>query len=180
MPLASVRLARPSDLRHLAAIEDAGSVFFQQHFGSVVPALASPAPRGVDRDLTGTLLVAEVEGRLAGFAHLTSPEGHAHLEQVSVLPAYGRQGIGTQLVRATMEEARWAGHDAISLCTFRDVPFNGPFYASLGFTEVTSLAPFQRRLREVEGALGLDEVGARVVMSAPLGRRPSHRRVNES
>ncbi len=35
-----------------------------------------------------------------------------------------------------MAEARAQGFDRLSLCTYRDVPWNGPFYASLGFTEV--------------------------------------------
>ena len=168
---ASVRPARPSDLRHLAAIEDAAEVLFEEHVGAPVPQLSTPAPSGGDRDLVGTLLVAQVEGEVVGFAHLTTPEGHAHLEQVSVLPAFGRRGIGTALVRAVMEEARWAGHDRLSLCTFRDVPFNGPFYAALGFTEVEVLEPFQRRLRALEQKLGLDDVGPRVVMSVRLSRR---------
>ena len=168
----TIRLARPSDLRHLAAIEDAGGELFEAYLGPIEAGpLTAPAPSGFERELSGTLLVAQVDASLVGFAHLTTPDGHAHLEQVSVLPAAGRQGIGTALVRAVMEEARWAGHDRISLCTFADVPFNGPFYAGLGFTEVSVLAPFQARLRAVETSLGLDEVGVRIVMSAPLGRR---------
>ncbi len=168
----TIRLARPSDLRHLALIEDAGSVLFEPYLGSVATGpLAAPAPSGGDRDLVGTLLVAVVEEDLVGFAHLTTPDGHAHLEQVSVLPVHTRRGIGAALVRAVMEEARWAGHDRISLCTFADVPFNAPFYASLGFSELELLAPFQLRLRAVEAALGLDDVGPRIVMSAPLGHR---------
>jgi GNAT superfamily N-acetyltransferase len=167
----TIRLARPSDLRHLAAIEDAGAVLFDEHFGVRLRVLSAPAPSGGERDLTGTLLVALVDEQVVGFAHLVTHDGNAHLEQVSVLPTYGRRGIGTALVRAAMEEARWSGHDRMSLCTFREVPFNGPFYAALGFTESTSLEPFQARLRAVERALGLDEVGARIVMSARLGRR---------
>ncbi len=166
----TIRLARPSDLRHLAAIEDAGVALFEEHFGHAVPQVCVAAPSGGERDLTGTLLVAEVDGRLVGFAHLTNPDGHAHLEQLSVLPAYGRRGIGTALVRAVLEEARWAGHDRVSLCTFRDVPFNGPFYASLGFAEVAVPEPFQQRLRAAEIGLHLDEVGVRVVLSAPARR----------
>ena len=34
----------------------------------------------------------------------------------------------------------------MSLCTFRDLPWNGPFYARLGFVEVRDPAPYQRRL----------------------------------
>jgi GNAT superfamily N-acetyltransferase len=175
MPSVPVRLARPSDLRHLAAVEEAGAALFAEHLGPLPASLTSPARSGGERDLAGTLLVvpgdeAGVEPVL-GFAHLTTPDGHAHLEQLSVLPAHTRRGLGSALVRATMEEARWAGHDRISLCTFRDVPFNGPFYAALGFSEVDRLEPFQARLRARERALGLDDVGVRVVMSAPLVRR---------
>lgn len=127
-----IRLARPSDLRHLARIEDVGAVLFDEYFGARSASLSAPAPSGGDRDLAGTILVAQVAEQVVGFAHLTTPDGSAHLEQVSVLPTYGRRGIGTALVRAAMEEARWSGHDRLSLCTFRDVPFNGPFYAALG------------------------------------------------
>lgn len=164
-----IRLARPSDLRHLAAIEDAGLPLFEEHLGDrMVPALRSPAPAGVDRQLSGTLLVADVDGEVVGFAHLTFPDGAAHLEQISVLPSHGRRGVGAALVRATMEEARWAGHDRLSLCTYRDLPWNGPFYARLGFTEVERLAPFQERLRAHERDLGLDDAGVRVVMDVAL------------
>lgn len=175
MTSASIRLARPSDLRHLAGIEEAGGVLFEQHFGAeAMTALGAPAPTGGERDLTGTVLVAVQDGTVVGFAHLVAPDGHAHLEQVSVLPSYGRQGIGTALVRAVMEEARWGGHDVLSLCTFADVPWNGPFYRSVGFEEARDLDPFQARLRRHEQALGLDDVARRVVMRAQL-RRPGER-----
>ena len=43
----SVRPARPSELRHLAAIEDSGAAPFADWFGeAVVPALLAPAPSG--------------------------------------------------------------------------------------------------------------------------------------
>ena len=173
-PPARIRPARPSDLRRLAAIEDAGGVLFREYFGeSMVPALLAPAPSGSERDGQGFLLVATVDRALVGFAHVLDLDDEsrvAHLEQVSVLPEYGRRGIGAQLVRAAMEEARWAGYEEMSLCTYRDVPWNGPFYAALGFVEVDRLLGFQRRLRAHEHELGLDDVGVRVVMSRPLWR----------
>ena len=56
----SVRPARPSELRHLAAIEDSGAAPFADWFGeAVVPALLAPAPSGASRDAAdGALLVA--------------------------------------------------------------------------------------------------------------------------
>lgn len=166
----AVRHARPSDLRHLAAVEDAGVPLFQELFGdAIAPVLISPAPSGLDRDLEpGFILVAVAGGRVVGFAHVTDQDGHAHLEQLSVLPEHGRRGIGGALVRASMDEARWAGYDEMSLCTYRDVPWNGPFYARLGFVEVERLSAHQKRLHEHELALGLDANGVRIVMSRGL------------
>lgn len=167
----TIRLARPSDLRHLAAVEDAGGPLFIEHFGdAVVPALTSPAPSGGERDLVGTLLVAVENGVVIGFAHVLTYDDRAHLEQLSVLPAHGRRGVGTALLRAAMEEARWAGLESMSLTTYRDVPWNGPFYARLGFVEVAEPAPYQRLLREHEVELRLDEPGPRVVMEVSLRR----------
>ncbi|MEO9325505.1 GNAT family N-acetyltransferase [Nocardioides sp. C4-1] len=166
-----VRPARPSDLRRLAAIEDAGGPMFVEHFaGRGVPALTAPAPSGAERDGHGFLLVAAEDRRLVGFVHVVPYDLHAHLEQLSVLPSHHRRGIGTALVRAAMEEARWAGFDRMSLCTYRDVPWNGPFYAGLGFAEVERLEPFQADLRARERRLGLDDAGPRLVMERPVVR----------
>lgn len=168
-----VRPARPSDLRRLAAVEDAGAPMYAEHFGDrVVPALVAPAPSGAERDGSGFLLVAAAERRLVGFAHVVPHDLHAHLEQLSVLPSHHRHGIGTRLVGAAMEEARWAGYDRMSLTTYRDVPWNAPFYAGLGFVEVAPerQARFQRDLRAREVALRLDEPGPRVVMERRLER----------
>jgi ribosomal protein S18 acetylase RimI-like enzyme len=172
-PGITIRSARPSDLRLLAAIEDAGVPMFTEHFGAAIaPVLLSPAPSGLDRDLApGFIVVADAAGLVVGFAHVTDQDGHAHLEQLSVLPEHGRRGIGSALVRAAMEEARWAGYDALSLCTYRDVPWNGPFYAGLGFAEVEQLSAHQQRLHDHEIALGLDVNGVRVVMSRALERQ---------
>ena len=169
----AVRTARPSDLRRIAPVEDAGGAMYAEHFGDrTVPALTAPAPSGAERDGVGFLLVAVDDRRLVGFAHVVPHDLHAHLEQLSVLPAYQRRGIGTTLVRAAMEEARWGGYDVMSLTTYRDVPWNGPFYARLGFAEVEAsrLERFQRDLRDLERAAGLDEPGPRIVMQRRLER----------
>ncbi|WP_244929324.1 GNAT family N-acetyltransferase [Nocardioides sp. W7] len=168
----AVRLARPSDLRHLASIEDAGGALFEEHLGDLTgDALVAPAVSGGERaDRPGFLLVAG--DPVVGFAHVLLIEGEAHLEQVSVHPDAMRQGVGTALVRAAMEEARWAGHERMSLATYRDVPWNGPFYVGLGFAEVARPAPWQVRLREHEVELGLDRHGPRILMDTALLRQP--------
>lgn len=166
-----VRYVRAADLKHIAAIEDSGGAQFRAAFGpDMHPVLSEPADSGWERDdKPGFLLVAARDGEPpVGFVHVLEIDGHAHLEQLSVRPEVQRQGVGSALVRAAMREARRDGHRHLSLCTYRDLAFNGPFYASLGFEEVTDLLPFQRRLREHETALGLDVDGARIVMSVAL------------
>jgi ribosomal protein S18 acetylase RimI-like enzyme len=167
-----VRHARAADLTQLAAIEDAGGPQFQEYFGDAIePILLSPAMDGRERESQpGFLLVATIDeqGPPVGFVHVLVIDGHAHLEQLSVLPEHQRRGIGVALTRAAMDEARGQGFDRLSLCTYRDVPWNGPFYRGAGFTEVTDLAPYERRLRDKERELGLDINGVRVVMEVAL------------
>ncbi|GCD88353.1 GCN5 family N-acetyltransferase [Nocardioides sp. LS1] len=172
-PGVRLRLARPSDLRHLAAVEDSGGPMFAEAFGDdIAPVLLSPAGSGFDRALlAGFIVVADVDGEVVGFAHVLDVEGHAHLEQISVVPEHGRRGIGSSLVAAVLEEARWQGYDEMSLCTYRDLPWNGPFYAGLGFVEVAEIEPWQWRLHEHEIALGLEHNGARIVMTRPVRGR---------
>ena len=170
-PSYAVRPLRAADLKHIAAIEDSGAPQFRAAFGpDLHPVLSEPADSGWERDSKpGWLLVAARDGEPpVGFVHVLELDGHAHLEQLSVRPEAQRQGVGTDLVRAAMREARRDGHRRLSLCTYRDLAFNGPFYAALGFEEVTDLLPFQQRLREHEAEIGLDVDGPRIVMSVAL------------
>jgi ribosomal protein S18 acetylase RimI-like enzyme len=167
-----IRPARAADLGQIGPIEDAGGPQFRELFGDAIePILLSPAADGRQRAAEpGFLLVAALDEQSppVGFVHVLVLDGHAHLEQLSVLPEHQRRGMGAALTRAAMAEARAQGFDRMSLCTYRDVPWNGPFYGSLGFTEVAEPAPYERRLRDKERELGLDINGARVVMEVAL------------
>ncbi len=56
----------------------------------------------------------------------------------------------------------------MTLCTFADVPFNAPFYASCGFEESTRPGQSLAALRIHEAQLGLDDLGRRIVMRIRL------------
>jgi GNAT superfamily N-acetyltransferase len=103
-----------------------------------------------------------------GFARVDEVDGNAHLEELDVLPARMRRGVGGALVEHVCTWAASRGYRAVTLCTFRDVPWNGPFYAKHGFREVDELTPGLVALREAEAAVGLDAVGTRVVMRREL------------
>jgi GNAT superfamily N-acetyltransferase len=167
-----VRQARAADLKHLAPIEEAGGALFEEVLGDLTgDPLMSPAPRGGDRDGTpGFLLVVGPVGEPVGFAHVEVVDGFAHLAQLSVHPDAMRQGIGSALVRAAMREAWHQGYNRLSLTTYRDLSWNGPFYARLGFVEAAHPEPFEVHRRELEKQVGLDRHGPRVVMEVALTR----------
>jgi GNAT superfamily N-acetyltransferase len=94
-----------------------------------------------------------------GFAHIEVVEPTAaHLEEIDVHPQHGRRGLGTKLVRAICTWAIGAGYDPVTLTTFRDVPWNMPFYARLGFEVIPSeaLSPGLRSVVQDETRRGLD------------------------
>ncbi len=101
-------------------------------------------------------------GEPAGFAVAGPLGGGLHLRELSVDPAHGRRGIGTALVDTVIAASREQGLAGVSLTTFRDVPFNAPFYARLGFEEL----PVDR----ADGALRDAFVG-----EVPAGVEPAKR-----
>jgi GNAT superfamily N-acetyltransferase len=59
-----------------------------------------------------------------------------HTEQVSVTPAHARRGLGAALIDHLAAVAAAEGRAALTLTTFRDVPWNAPYYKRLGFAVV--------------------------------------------
>jgi GNAT superfamily N-acetyltransferase len=161
-----IALARPYDLPLIPAIELAAAQL-----------LAGHAPAAVLRETTsqfelrkarrlGRLWVALAEDAPVGFAHVVVHEkGAAHLEEVDVHPSHGRLGLGRRLVQTVCAWATSHGFDAVTLSTFRDVPWNMPFYARLGFEPVTPdlMSIALRSVIDDEARRGLDPA-RRVVM----------------
>ncbi|GAB0148804.1 GNAT family N-acetyltransferase [Marichromatium sp. PS1] len=56
-----------------------------------------------------------------------------HLSQLAVRLAQQRRGGGRGLVRTAIAWARSRHYHALTLTTFRDLGWNAPFYATLGF-----------------------------------------------
>lgn len=96
-------------------------------------------------------------------------EGAVYVEEMDVLPAHGRRGLGGRLLACVCAWAKAQGHAAITLSTFRDVPWNGPFYRKHGFRDLlpAEWTPGMRAIREREAQHGL-RVEARVFMRREL------------
>jgi len=155
-----IGLARGGDAEFLPAIEERAASLFSPD--DVSPELAAdPTKASVYQEAQkdGRVFVARDEtDRIVGFAHLTWIDEHAHLEELDVEPTFGRRGIGRRLALAACDWARAQGSDRITLSTFRDVPWNAPFYSRLGFETIpdSELSRALRKLRENENRTGLD------------------------
>lgn len=162
-----IGLAAENEVAAIPEIERRASLLFAPE--DLPPAIAA---RTTSRDdyaraqHEGRLIVArDPGGAVVGFAHLEILDGRAHLEELDVDPAFGRRGIGGRLVAAACGWARERRFDSISLTTFREIPWNAPFYTRLGFVVLSpeSLTDALRALRESERGVGLD-VERRVIM----------------
>jgi GNAT superfamily N-acetyltransferase len=125
--------ARPVDLPAIAGIERAGGRMLAAYLGVTGFDDVTPFDQLEDARARGRLWVARGAERPVGFALARRLDGEAHLEEVDVLPAYGRQGIGSRLVGTVRHWATREGCRYLTLTTFRTVPWNMPFYARLGF-----------------------------------------------
>jgi GNAT superfamily N-acetyltransferase len=167
----TISAARQEDLAWLPAIELAAARL-----------LDGLAPESVLNETTNleVLNTARCEGHLwvalsddvpVGFAHVEVIEPDArHLEEIDVHPDHGRRGVGTTLVLRVCEWAASRGYKSVTLTTFRDAPWNMPFYAGLGFAVVPpeELSDALHAVVDDETRRGLDP-RRRVVMKRPSG-----------
>jgi GNAT superfamily N-acetyltransferase len=103
-----------------------------------------------------------------GFVSVVLVDGEAHVDQLSVLPERGGRGIGRALLDRAIRWARDEGLAAVTLTTYRDVPWNAPFYARVGFEVVADPAPGLAAIRAHERDTGVDAMGPRVAMRLVL------------
>ena len=106
----------------------------------------------------GLVWVAEDAGRLIGFATCEAFEDDLHLWELAVRHEAQGKGAGRALIAAVVDEARIRRLPTVSLTTFRDIPWNAPFYGRCGFVVIpeAEFTPFLKLVREKEIAHGLD------------------------
>jgi chromate reductase len=167
----SIVRARPGDIGEIPKIELAAARLLGGHAPESV--LSETTSEAVLQEAVrnGQLWVALAGNAPVGFAHVEVIDARtAHLQEIDVLPAHGCRGLGTRLVEEVCQWAASAGYDSVTLTTFRDVPWNMPFYERLGFRVVpgAELSAALRAVVEDETRRGLDP-SRRVAMERPGG-----------
>lgn len=129
----TIRRAMSADIEPMRALERRAAQKFRQvgyDFCADGPVRDVEEHERVLR--VGATFVA-VTNRLAGFAMVETLDGEAHLIEIDVDPDHQGEGLGRRLIEAGADWARSKGLEAMTLTTYRDVPWNAPYYARLGF-----------------------------------------------
>jgi GNAT superfamily N-acetyltransferase len=111
------------DLQRRASLEDGP---YRDQLIANPDAVALPAEQ-IER---GQIVVAEIEGQVAGFAAVVHKDGKAEIDGLFVDPELSRRGIGSALVEQAVHEARRQG---LSLTVVAS-PQGRIFYEKCGFT----------------------------------------------
>jgi GNAT superfamily N-acetyltransferase len=166
-----IRLLGADELTTVQQIENAAGRPFAE-IG--MHEIANDAPPDHDQltafqaDGRAWVLVDDLDAPI-GFVLVDLVDSGAHIEQVSIHPDHARQGLGRTLIDHVADWARNSGRSELTLTTFTDVAWNGPYYERLGFVAVppAELGPQLRAIREHEAAIGLDR-WPRTAMRRPL------------
>ncbi len=173
MTAPTIRFARTSDLKAIKEVELAAASRFKG-LGLVDHLM----DHHFEQTLLKTLIKEEQvwisvceqeQNKVTGFAIATVLGPLAYLEELDVLPGFGRQGIGRALVLKVVDWAREKKFGHLTLSTFAHIPWNAPFYEKLGFT-VLPQKNWESQLHEIymlEQKIGLP-VEKRVFMRLKL------------
>ncbi|GAP96609.1 GNAT family N-acetyltransferase [Leptolyngbya sp. NIES-2104] len=166
-----IRFACAEELPLLSHIErSAARLFLDTPYAFLVNAAPLPLDFVQQQFQAGQVWVAvDRHEVIVGYAITCEVDNTLYLQQIDVAPEYGRKGIGSTLVGTICTWAKQQGYRIVSLSTFRDIPWNAPFYSKLGFHPVDeaelSLGFQQIRRKELEA--GLPTVD-RVIMNCVL------------
>ncbi|MGW6447535.1 GNAT family N-acetyltransferase [Lentzea sp. NPDC055074] len=144
-----IRLAQPAELPYLQQIEIASGEPFHD---AGMPEIADDDPMSLEDLAEHEVWVAiGAEGVPVAFIAVGDVDGATHVHQVSVHPSHARQGIGAALIEHVTRSER-----AVTLTTFRDVPWNAPYYERLGFQVVAETSAGLAEIMREEASRGLD------------------------
>ncbi|GAA1009196.1 ribosomal-protein-alanine acetyltransferase [Acrocarpospora pleiomorpha] len=125
-PVAALRQMTEQDIAAVVAVERATFPIDAWTEGMLRGELA-------DQPRTRHYLVAEVDGRIVGYAGLAVAADQADVQTIAVYAEHRRAGIGSQLLTALLAEATRRGATKIFLEVRADNPPAQTMYTTFGF-----------------------------------------------
>lgn len=157
-PYLVIREATNADIDWMRKIETAAGQLFLK---TEMPQIAHDAPP--ERRVYRTAItkqrawLALYQGWPAGYLIAKDLDGDLYLDQLSVDPDFSGKGIGAELIDHAEEIARRNALARLTMFTFRDVPWNAPYYLRLGFEQlpIEQFGPQLQRVLQAELAVDL-------------------------
>ncbi|AOI86176.1 GNAT family N-acetyltransferase [Burkholderia cepacia] len=157
-----IRPATREDAAAMAAVEVAAAQRFREiGMTDIADGEPTDAADVLARIDDGRAVVAvDAQGACVGFAFYRLLDARRlYLEELDVAPSHAGQRIGARLIEQVSARAAREGIAEVVLSTFRNAPWNAPYYARLGFSIVddATLDGTLCAIRAHHVALGLDE-----------------------
>lgn len=138
----AIRWARAAELDVLCAIDTDAARLYAEHGFAIE--LADDHPFVLDErarwlrsiELERCFVAVDAEGIVLAFAALDIVDGAPYLDQLAVICAAMRRGIGGCLIQRCAAWAGTRGSSALWLTTYAHLPFNGAYYQRHGFEPV--------------------------------------------
>lgn len=136
-----IRKARETDIAPLADVERSAAVRFVDVGLGHITGSTMPTEKLLDMMNHGYLWVAVSERDAPiGFLGGNELDGYFYIAEISVAQIHQGKGVGKALMVKMEDEvvAEKGKFKGLSLTTYRDLDWNGPWYAKQGFVEVAA------------------------------------------
>lgn len=134
----SFRYALPHEANTIRAIEfEAGQRFVSVDMAGIADA-APIALAIVERKIAAreVIVAVDADSTCAGFVMFEPQPARLYIQELDVLTSHAGRRIGAALIEQVVPIARARRLPHLVLSTFRDVPWNAPYYRRLGFEEI--------------------------------------------
>ncbi len=166
------RLAAPHDAETVRTIEFEASLRFVSVGMSGIADAPPMSLALVERKIAARELIVAVNagGTCVGFVMFEPQPARIYIQELDVLTSNAGRRIGAALIEQVAQLARSRQIMQLVLSTYREVPWNAPYYRRLGFRDIeeAELDAGLLARRDAHIARGLDE-SKRVFMRRDLG-----------
>jgi N-acetylglutamate synthase-like GNAT family acetyltransferase len=133
MPSYYLRLSRIKDTADLCRISAEARLRYRG-FPSLAHIAETPALSPARLEACRVVVALDSESqKILGFVAMRVLDELLYLDNISVESSASGVGIGATLLSAVIEHAKRLGIRAVSLTTFREPPWNGPWFRKHGF-----------------------------------------------
>ncbi|PQE26848.1 GCN5- N-acetyltransferase protein [Rutstroemia sp. NJR-2017a BVV2] len=153
-----IREARHEDVPSLKDVERSAAELFSTFNVDVGDSVVDPELLSAMVNQHHLWAAVDSQDMPVGFIGGVTLDDHFHIIEVSVVKSHQRKGIGTALMERMTADVKREGYSAITLTTNKFLPWNYPWYQSIGYFELEprDIGPELANLMKEE-ALKLDQ-----------------------